>query len=42
MRINKVERTIREIKENRYKTGTRKADDDHEHEQMERTKSNGK
>jgi hypothetical protein len=30
MRKNQVERTIREIKKNKYKMGTRKADDDHE------------
>lgn len=42
MRRNQVERTIREIKENKYKMGIRKADDDHDYEQMERTKRNGK
>jgi len=30
MRRNQVERMIREIKQNKYKMGTRKADDDHE------------
>jgi len=42
MRRNQVKRAIREINENKYKMGTRKADDSHDHEQMERTKSNGK
>jgi len=42
MRRNEVERMIRGIKENKYKMGTRKADDDHDHEQMEMTNANGK
>jgi hypothetical protein len=42
MRRNQVERTIREIKENKYKMSTREANDNHDQEQMERTKSNGK
>lgn len=44
MRRNEVEKTIRDIKENKYKMGTRQADDDHghDHEQMESRNVNGK